>query len=350
MQAKLKVGIIATGWIADHHASGYLKSGRAEIVAVSNRTEENARKLMAKHGLDCSYYADYRQLLEDSNVQAVSICLPNKFHSEATVAAAQAGKDILCEKPFVTSIREAESSLQAIRKSGVKCAVGFHRRFNPLYREIKRRVDAGDLGELFFAQCDYVHNQMQLPIIKWTLKKEYNPSLFHAGASHCVDILRYIIGSEITETTAFVSNKSTPECETEAETVALYRFENGTLAKVMRIAPRPVTGFEFSLEVYGLKGTFKNNRLRLDCFPEYWNPANRDEVITYPDWLPNNTPGITEPWDIEVINFVDWILSGRKETELAQAVDAVNVAQACWAAVISSREKKVVSLPLMDIS
>ncbi len=132
MESKLRVGIIGAGWIANHHINGYLKSGRAEIVGLSDVNEEAARKLMGQHGLTCHYHADYRDLLNDMQIQAVSICAPNKFHSENDVAAAEAGKHILCEKPFVSSVEEAIGSLRAIRKNNVKCAVGFHRRSNPL--------------------------------------------------------------------------------------------------------------------------------------------------------------------------------------------------------------------------
>jgi predicted dehydrogenase len=348
MKDKLRVGIIGAGWIANHHAEGYLKSGRARVVAVCDQSEQQALGLMERHGLKSRYCADYRSLLEQEDIDAVSICVPNKFHSELTVAAARAGKHILCEKPFVTSMKEAKQSLAAIQEFGVRCAVGFHRRFNPLYREMKRRVDDGSLGDVFFCQCDYIHNQMHLPIIAWQLKKEFNPSLFHAGASHCVDLLRWLTGEEIMECTAFVSTKSCPACETEAETVALYRFANGALGKVMRIAPTPIAGFEFHLEVYGTKGTFRDRELRLDSFPSYWEPRCRGEVVTYPDWVPNNSPGPTEPWDVEVGRFVEWALDGGDAGGLCTAVEAVRVAEACWAAVISSREKRVVSLPLAE--
>ena len=347
MEGNLPVGIIGTGWIANHHIAGYKKSNRADIAAVADTNEEAARDFVKRHQLDCKIHSSYQDLLADTSIKAVSICAPNKFHSEITVAAAEHKKHILCEKPFVSSVEEAQRSLEAIQKNGVRCAVGLHRRFNPLYMEMKRLADAGDLGEIFFCQCDYIHNQLRLPIIKWTLKKAYNPSLFHAGASHCVDLLRYIVGHEIVECTAFVSNKSCPECETEADAVAIYRFENDALGKVMRMAPSPITSFEFSMEIYGTKGTFKNNKLILDSMPEYWNPANKDQATTYPEsWIPNNSPGITEPWDVEVCEFVDWILSGKEETQLCQANDAIRVAEACWAAVIANREKRVVQLPL----
>ncbi len=349
MGKKLNIGIIGAGWIANHHIAGYIKSNKADIVAISDVKEDAVESLKSKYSLNCKYYEDYRDLLKNKDIEAVSICAPNKYHSEMTVAAAEQKKHILCEKPFVSSIKEAVNSLKAIKENDVKCAVGFHRRFNPLYQEMKKMKDAGRLGEIFFCQCDYIHNQMKLPIIKWTLKKEFNPSLFHAGGSHCVDLLRFLTDSEIVECTAFVSNKSCPECETEADTIAIYRFESGALGKVMRIAPTPITSFEFNVELYGTKGTFKNNTLVLDSFPDYWDPANKKKKIIYPEeWIPNNTPGITEPWDVEILQFVDWILSGKEDTQLCQAVDAVKVAEACWAAVISNKERRVVKLPLIE--
>ena len=348
MSRNLKIGIIGAGWIAKHHINGYLKSNKAEIISIADPNLDAARQLASKHNLDLKIHENYGEMLDDNDIDAVSICAPNKFHSEITVAAAQAQKHILCEKPFISSVEQAYESLRAIRKNNIKCAVGFHRRFNPLYRLIKKTIDSGSIGDIFFCQCDYIHNQMQLPIIKWTLKKEFNPSLFHAGGSHCVDLLRYLVGAEICECTAFVSNKSCPECETEADTIAIYRFDTGALGKVMRIAPAPITGFDFNVEVYGTKGTFKNNKLRLDSFPEYWDPANKDDLITFPNWIPNNTPGPTEPWDVEVAEFVNWILDDRDETDLCQAIDAVKVAEACWAAVVSNKEKRVVKLPMLE--
>ena len=190
MTQQLKVGLIGAGWIAQHHIAGYLKSEKCDIVAVADPNEKAAQKLLAKYGIEAEVFHEYDKLLARKDISAVSICAPNKFHSEITVAAANAGKHILCEKPFVSSKEEAIQSVKAIRRSGVKCAVGFHRRFNPLYKIIKQYSTEGRLGEIFFAQCDYLHNQMQMPIIKWTLKKEFNPSLFHAGGSHCVDLLR----------------------------------------------------------------------------------------------------------------------------------------------------------------
>jgi predicted dehydrogenase len=114
------------------------------------------------------------------------------------------------------------------------------------------------------------------------------------------------------------------------------------------LAPSAVGSFIFNLEVYGTKGTFRNNKLVLDTYPDFWDPGNKESEVTYPNWMPNNTVGITEPWDIEIHRFVDWILSGKDETGLCQAIDGIKVAEACWAAVISSKENRVVKLPLIN--
>lgn len=349
MGKMLNVGIIGAGWIANHHVTGYLKNSRANIVAVADPNEDAARKLVQEHGLDCKYYGDYAQLLGDSMVDAVSICAPNKYHSEITVAAANAGKNILAEKPFVSSAEEAKNSLRAIKENGVKCAVGYHRRFNPLYKEMKRLINNGDLGRIFFAQSDYIHNFSDMPIISWALKREFNPSVFHAGGGHCVDMIRYLVNDEILEVCAFVDNSTCPECETEAQTVALFKFKNGQIGKVTAICPNVIVPFTFNVEVFGSKGTFQNNKLILESFPDFRNQKRSEAYVSYPEWMSDNTPGITEPWDVEVMEFVDWILDDREETELCTAKDAVRVAEACWAAVISSAEKRIVKLPLVEI-
>jgi len=350
MTKKLKIGMIGAGWQAENHLQGYMKSGKAEVVAIADVKKESAYNLMTKFNLKAAYYDSYQKLLADPDVQAVSICAPNKYHSAITVSAADAGKHILAEKPFVTSPDEAKNTWEALKKSGVKCAVGYHRRFNPLYREMRSLRDEGKLGRIFFVQSDYIHNLPdELPIWDWVGKKELNPSLYAAGGGHCVDIIRYMMDEEIIECTAFVSNINYPACETEAETVALYRFANGSIGKVMVLGLKPIESFKFDLEVYGTKGTFKNNRLILDTMPEFNVPGRRDNEIVYPNWMPNNTPGITEPWDLEVCAFVDWVLGDEDGAELCKPRDAIRVAEACWAAVISSAEGRVVKLPLLEL-
>ena len=351
MTKKLKVGIIGAGWQAENHITGYLKSGKADIVAISDIKEQAVQELIKKYSLNCRYYNDYRKLLEDFEVEAISICAPNKLHSEITVAAANAGKHMLAEKPFVTSPEEALNSYNAIKKNGVKCAVGYHRRFNPLCREMVKLRDEGKLGKLFFVQSDYIHNlPKELPIWDWVGKKEFNPSLYHAGGGHCVDMITYLMNDEIVECTAFVSNIMYPECETEAETIALYRFKSGAIGKVTALSLKPIASFTFNMEVYGTKGTMKNNRLMLDTIPNFNDPTNKDNEIVYPDWVPDNTPGITEPWDVEVCEFVDWVLGLSDGKELCKAKEAIRVGEACWAAVISSAEHRVVKLPLVELN
>jgi hypothetical protein len=91
----------------------------------------------------------------------------------------------------------------------------------------------------------------------------------------------------------------------------------------------------------------RNNRLILDSIPNFNDPTNKDNEIVYPEWMPNNTAGVTEPWDVEVCEYIDWVLGDSQGTVLCKAIDAIRVAEACWAAVISSAEHRVVKLPLV---
>jgi predicted dehydrogenase len=111
---KLRVGLIGAGWQSETHLRGYKLSGKAEIVAIADPKEAMARSVMGKLALDCRYYDDYRKLLADPAVEAVSVVAPNTFHSEITVAAAKAGEHLLAEKPFVTNQAEAKASWEAL--------------------------------------------------------------------------------------------------------------------------------------------------------------------------------------------------------------------------------------------
>lgn len=349
MKQTLKVGLIGSGWQAENHVRGYIRSGKAEIVAIADINRSRVDSLAEKFGLTgFQYYASYQELLEDRSVDAISVMVPNKFHEEVVIAGANAGKHILAEKPFVTSIPGAKAVYAALKKSGVKCAVGYHRRFNPICQEIVRMRDNGTLGTLAFVQSDYLHNlPAHLPIWEWNTKKEFNPTPFLGGGGHCVDTITYLMNDEIVECAAFSGHMLIPDSEINNETCAIFRFKNGAMGKVTALSMKPILSFEFPIEVYGSKGTMRNNKLILDTIPDFNNPANRDNCITFPDWAPNNTPGVTEPWDVEVAEFVDWVLGDSDGRILCKPKEAIRVAEACWATAISNEEHRMVKLPLI---
>lgn len=149
----LKVGIIGAGGIAkDAHIPNYLKCGeKVEIVAISDVVLEKAEELAKKFEIP-HVFSSYEEMLEKVELDAVSICTPNKFHYPATTAALQAGCHVLCEKPPAMTVKEAEAMAEVAEKAGKILTYGFHYRHAPQVEVLKRFIDAGELGEIYAAR------------------------------------------------------------------------------------------------------------------------------------------------------------------------------------------------------
>ena len=151
---KLGIGIIGSGGIAQGaHMPGYAAiPDLCEIVAVADVNEETARTAAQKFNVK-HVFTDYRKLLEMDEVDAVSVCTPNYLHYEPTILAFQAGKHVLCEKPIAMNAKQAAEMVAAGRKAGKKFMVGYNLRFAPTSQLLKTYIDAGDLGEIYFARA-----------------------------------------------------------------------------------------------------------------------------------------------------------------------------------------------------
>src|SRR5579871_90903 len=131
--AKFGVGIIGCGGIAPNHAQAYRAFPEdCEIVAVSDVSAPAARRLMSRFEV-AQWYPDWQDLLADDRIHIVSVCTPHCLHAPMTIAAARAGKHVLCEKPMAMTVGEAHEMIEACREHGVRLSVGSER-FNPRHR------------------------------------------------------------------------------------------------------------------------------------------------------------------------------------------------------------------------
>ena len=136
---KIGIGMIGTGNISDLHSVGYLKNEHSKIIAVADVRESVAEEKRKKFSAERSY-SDYQQLLKDESVDAVDICVPNFLHSKIAIAAAEAGKHILVEKPMAITVKECEEMIAAAKRNDVKLMVGHNQIFYPPHREAKRLI------------------------------------------------------------------------------------------------------------------------------------------------------------------------------------------------------------------
>lgn len=146
-QSKLRWGIIGCANINRSVVPGIQQSKLGEVVAIASRSEDKAKQTAEKFGIPQAY-GSYEAILADDSIDAVYIPLPNNLHKEWTIRAAEAGKHILCEKPFAMNASEAEQMVEACEKHGVKLAEAFMYRHHPRYAKIKEIIASGEIGTI----------------------------------------------------------------------------------------------------------------------------------------------------------------------------------------------------------
>ena len=150
---KVKIGIIGTGWIAEAHVASYLKMPDVEIVAAADIVPGKAKAFCERLGLkDTVCYESHTELLDKAGVDAVSVCTYNRAHAVPTIDALNRGIHVLLEKPMCCTIEEAAEIMKAEKKSGKVLSIGFQPRFDSNMKLIKRIVESGELGKVYYIQ------------------------------------------------------------------------------------------------------------------------------------------------------------------------------------------------------
>ena len=224
---KIGVGVIGCGAIAyKGHLPWYWENPNAELIAVCDANEQAARKAadrwQAKH---C--YTDYQDLLRLNEIDAISICAPVWTHYEIVIAAAKAGKHILCEKPMARSSQEANEMRHAAQESNVQLMIGFVKRFNPSFLEIKEIIDKGLIGRVYHID---VHWNLFFPpgtreSQTFSEDKRIGGGVILDNCSHYIDFSRWVLGSEVDTVYAETSNVI-PGRIYEDQATLIMRFKN----------------------------------------------------------------------------------------------------------------------------
>jgi len=150
---KLRVGIIGTGWIADAHMASYKKMPDVEIVAGADLIPGKAEAFFKKHGIEnVKCYPSHKELIDNEKLDAVSVCTYNCQHAEPTIYALNHGVNVLLEKPFTVTTEEAIKVIKAEKKSGKVLSIGFQPRFDANMKMIKKIVESGELGKIYYIQ------------------------------------------------------------------------------------------------------------------------------------------------------------------------------------------------------
>ena len=153
---KMRVGIIGTGWIAEAHIEAYKRQPDVEIVAAADLIPGKAAAFMKKFGVEGvkTDYASHKEMIDDKSLKldAVSICTYNRQHAVPAIYALENGINVLLEKPMCVTIEEAAEIVRAEKKSGKVLSIGFQPRFDPNMQMIKKIVQSGELGQIYYVQ------------------------------------------------------------------------------------------------------------------------------------------------------------------------------------------------------
>ena len=150
---KLRIGFIGTGGIAHSHMRAYQKFEDAEIVCGADLVPGKADAFFKEFGLEgVRCYTDYKEMLAKEQLDAVSICTYNRQHACCAIDALNAGVNVLLEKPFTVTIEEAAEVIKAEKKSGKILSIGFQPRFDVNMQMIKKIVESGELGKIYYIQ------------------------------------------------------------------------------------------------------------------------------------------------------------------------------------------------------
>lgn len=332
--SQLKVAVIGAGSISEVHFAGYDQNPEATIVAVCDLNEERAKAKAGKYKAE-KVYTDYRELLADPGIDAVSICTWNNSHAEIAVAALEAGKHVLVEKPLCKTVEEALRVQEAVRQSGKTLQVGFVRRYSSNTQIVKQFLEAGELGEIYYAKASCLR-RLGNPG-GWFSDKERSGGgpLIDLGV-HIIDLCWYLMGRPKVKSVsgntynrlgnrAHVKGLSfykASDYDASKNTVedlanAVIRFENGASLLVDVSFTLHALKDEITVKIYGDKGG-------AEIEPELAIVTEKhDTILNLTPQVDNLSFNFTQGFNSEVNHFVDACF-GRKET-LSPVEDGVEM-------------------------
>lgn len=338
---KYGFGIIGTGMIAKLHARAVSQIGNAKLVGVYGRNYDNACKVAGEY--NCKAFSSLEEFLVQSDLDVVSICTPSGTHGEYAVKAANAGKHLLIEKPIEITVEKAEEIISACSRNNVKCSVISQHRFDDSVIQLKKAMEDGKLGKIYFGSCltKWYRNENYYKSSDWkgTWKYDGGGALMNQSI-HYIDLLLYIMGDveEVYGKCAALLH----DIEVEDTGVAVVKFKSGALGMIEgTTAAYP--GFYTKLEIQGDNGTviIENDLIK------HWNIKGEEDNLV--SGAVNDETGASAPDGISiephVRQFKDFIQALENNTEpLIGAEDGKRAVELILAIYESSKKGSPVML------
>lgn len=319
MNKKVKVGIVGCGVIGPVHIESYQRLPYAEVVAVCDKNAVRLSNVAEKYGISKRYSA-LSDILDDSDVEAISVCTDHYTHRDIVISALAAGKHVLCEKPLGISQEDLQAMLAAARSAPTLVAEGvLQHRFDTLYRAMRSWVSAGVFGKIVTAnlqvQCFRSADYYRSDAWRGTWNQE-GGSLMINQAIHFVDSLQWIMGGISSICASHTNHAHNDVIETEDTAAAVMKFCNGALG-TLTATTASLLPWEPTMNIYGTDGfieTCNSKLVRLQLRDKTKTDALLAELATAEESVRTQAGksdyGASHPTQIK--DFVDAIVNNRR--------------------------------------
>jgi predicted dehydrogenase len=327
----INVGLIGAGGITRAHLRGYAKiADQATVAAIADVDVEQARSRADQIG-GAAVFDDYRAMISEADIDAVDVCLPHHLHADAVIAAAEAGKHVLCEKPLCLTTDEADAIGRAVSDAGVTLMCAHNQLFMPAVAQARDLLTDGALGQVYeLRTTDSFYNAFDPSTMGWRAQRATSGGgeLIDTGY-HPTYLLLYLAGTEPVEVVAMISKHRLTFSDGEDSAQVLVRFADGKVGTIVTSwAYEPATCTE-RFSVVGEKGSLWSNGTILE------RKIRGGDSITS-RFAPIDTI------EAEVAHFVECIREGRRPVQTQR--DGTSVLKVILAAYRSAAEGRIVSL------
>ena len=339
---KLGIGIIGCGAVAQEHIKAFQKDVRSEVRTLVDRNPANAQRYRDRYSLKCTIETDASKMLKQKDVDIVVVCTPHNTHTQYVVAAAQAQKHIIIEKPVALTPEDLHKQRQAVEKNNVKTIVSFVLHWNPLLMTIDRLIAQGVFGDIFMVEVDYMHRIWMTPEDKWYGSKEKSGTAILTGGCHAIDALRWFARSEAEQVCAYQVKTKNP-IEYPGTISVNVNFKDGKIGRSTTTFDAQMP-YRFNIGIYGTEGSLRNDELFAPkLFP------GQNNFLKIPSILPDSADVAHHPFEGEVSHFLDCIIKDKKP--YPDLEDAAQTHAVCFAADLSAQSgQPVIVSELLDKS
>jgi predicted dehydrogenase len=332
---KLGAAIIGCGWVAEEYVKAFQEDERSEVRALVSRNRANAERYRNRYDLKCAIETDASKMLRQEDVDIVVVCTPHNVHTEYVVAAADACKHIIIEKPVALTPEDISKQQQAVRRNKVKTIVSFVLHWNPLLMTIDRLINEGVFGNIFFVEVDYLHRIWMTTDLKWYGNRKISGTALLTAGCHAIDALRWFARSEAEEVFAYQVKTENP-IEYPGTISVNVKFKDGKIGHSTTTFDAKMP-YRFNIGIYGTEGTLRNNEL----FTPKLFPGQND-FTKIPCILPDSGDVAHHPFKGEVSYFIDCIIEDKQP--FPDLEDAAKTHAVCFAADLSAESGRAVSI------